>query len=144
MAPLVRRPLLWFLATSALLVVTMPIALYWAGLEAIDSLPKPPRELASLEQQFEAWQHVRGRGEPAIHALTPYSYLFDIAFNAEHDPGKVAAWQVARDHLLTHRTKSGMFWWHLSGAALTVWITRNWTTEQILTNAANSEGKHAG
>jgi len=141
---LVRRLLLGLLATGALLVVVMPIALYWVGIYAVDSLPSPPSELASAEQRSTAWQQVRGRGEPKIHALTPYSYLFDIAANAEQDPGKLAAWQVASDHLLTHRRNPGMVWWHLSGAALTIWISRNWTTEQILSNAAKSEGKHAG
>ena len=26
-------------------------------------------------------------------------------------------------------------WWHLSGAALTVWLTRNWSTEQLVAKA---------
>jgi len=24
-----------------------------------------------------------------------------------------------------------MLWWHLSGAALTIWLSRNWTDQQI-------------
>ncbi|MEK8047563.1 hypothetical protein [Ideonella margarita] len=106
---LVRRPLLAFLATAALLVLVVPIALYWAGLNAIDALPMPPSELATLDQQSEAWQRVRGRGEPEVHPLTPYSYLFNIAAHYQKDPGGLAAWLVARNHLLTHRQKPGMF-----------------------------------
>lgn len=127
------------MATGVLLVVVVPMALYWAGLNAIDTLPTPPSELATAEQQSEAWQRVRGRGQPDVRAQTPYSYLFDFAANAEQDPGKLAAWHVASNHLLTHQRKPGMFWWHLSGAALTIWITRNWTTAQILSDARKSE-----
>ena len=29
-----------------------------------------------------------------------------------------------------------MSYWHLSGAALTIWVSRNWTTDQIVTAAA--------
>jgi hypothetical protein len=31
-----------------------------------------------------------------------------------------------------HQRYSGTGWWHLSGAVLTIWLTRNWTTEQRL------------
>lgn len=48
----------------------------------------------------------------------------------------LAAWQVASAHLLIHRRSTGMSWWHLSGAALTIWVTRNWSTEQILSQAS--------
>jgi hypothetical protein len=36
-----------------------------------------------------------------------------------------------------------MIWWHLSGAALTIWVTRNWTTDQIVTAAAAIAGSRA-
>jgi hypothetical protein len=44
--------------------------------------------------------------------------------------GQLAAWQIARAHNSDHPV-GGMGWWHLSGAALTIWVTRHWSGEQI-------------
>ena len=41
-------------------------------------------------------------------------------------------------HLLNHQRHKGMSWWHLSGAALAIWLSRNWTDEEILSAAALS------
>ena len=49
------------------------------------------------------------------------------------------AWSVARSYNATHLDDRRMLWWHASGAALTIWLTRNWTQEQILAAAARLE-----
>jgi heme exporter protein D len=34
-----------------------------------------------------------------------------------------------------------MLFWHLSGSALTIWLSRNWTTEQIVCKALEIKEK---
>jgi len=50
-------------------------------------------------------------------------------------PGAHLAWLVARNHNQERRTDQRMIWWNLSGAALTIWLTRNWTTDQLVAKA---------
>jgi hypothetical protein len=53
-----------------------------------------------------------------------------------------AAWIVARSYNYSHLQHNQALWWHLSGAALTIWITRNWTSDQILSRAAELVKQH--
>lgn len=120
------------IAITALLAGLGPWALYWIGLQGVETLPSPPSAMATAEQRAVAWKRLRGRGPPSVPRLDPCAYLLAVATGAPQDPGVLAAWQVASAHLLEHRRHGGMRGWHLSGAALTIWITRNWTAEQIL------------
>jgi hypothetical protein len=57
--------------------------------------------------------------------------------SAKDDPevmgrGADAAWLVARNFNASHLARQGSAWWHLSGAALTIWLTRHWTPDQVL------------
>ncbi|QPF76230.1 hypothetical protein G8A07_27080 [Roseateles sp. DAIF2] len=141
MAKLLVRLALGLLATTALLAMTGPLALYWIGLEAVKTMPSPPATMATAEQQAAIWSGVRGQGDPFIPKLNPYSFLPYVASTAPQDPGVLISWQVASTHLLEHRRYRGMFWWHLSGAALTIWITRNWSSEQILSAASRFKAR---
>lgn len=133
MLKLFIRLTLGFIAMLVMVAVTGPWALYWIGLNAIDSMPSPPSALATTQQQAVAWKRVGGQGEPSIAVLNPYTYILTLKRPSPSHPGVLAAWLVARKHLLVHRRHLGMGWWHLSGAALTIWITRHWSSEQILT-----------
>ena len=130
------RVLVGLLASTALLLVASPLILYGVGLNAIESLPVPPVGIATEAQQANVWLRVRGHGTPQVQKLNPYSYIYSVATAAPQDPSALVAWQVAAEHLLVHRRSTGMSWWHLSGAALTIWVTRNWSSEQILSQAA--------
>jgi hypothetical protein len=46
------------------------------------------------------------------------------------------AWVIARNYNGSHLKNRRMIFWHLSGAALTIWVSRNWTAEQIVAAAA--------
>lgn len=125
-------------ATFALLLI-FPLILYWMGLNAVDGRPEKPRQLATIEEQSIIWKHARGTCTPHVSADDPYSYLASILFaqSKKHTPpDQLVTWWVARDYLSTHKRYKGMGWWHLSGAALTIWLSRNWTTEEILSGVA--------
>jgi hypothetical protein len=97
----------------------------------VDGRPVPLPNTASAAQRADAWSKFRGTGSPSIPKLTPYTY-----FTEDNEAGVRVAWFVARKYLAEHRQTQGMLWWHLSGAALTIWLTRNLSADELLTMAA--------
>lgn len=133
------KVLMMLLGSAMVLIFYAPILLYWCGLGGIEGRPQPPLHLACQEQKQWVWGKARGTGVPHVEEKNPYTYFWPL-IRGEHPSnraGAVVAWWVASDYLLTHQRHRGMGWWHLSGAALTIWVTRNWTSDEILTAAAN-------
>lgn len=133
----VLQPFLCFLLALAMLLLASPYVLYRLGLSGIEGLPQKPVLSASKEQQASVWSEARGDGTPHVAAMNPYTYAARLVFTpgAATPPGELTAWRVAARHLMTHRRYQGMAWWHLSGTALTIWLSRNWTEEEILSAA---------
>jgi hypothetical protein len=126
----------WFAA----LAVTVPWLLYGAGLYAAAGVPEPAPH-ASVSVQLEIWQKAGGRGEPLVTATNPYTYVY---YADKGRPDVVVASWVARSYLRHHLGLYGTLRWQLSGAALTIWLTRNWSAEQLLSKAASIEALNAG
>jgi hypothetical protein len=131
------------IALAAVLIVHIalaPLGLYALGLNNVDGRPSPPSsthltpaDQALLERTFRISQPI------TVEPLSPWSY---VTF-AQEDPkrtaaagGVDAAWVVARHYNSHHLENRSSIWWHLSGAALTIWITRHWTSDQVLSAAA--------
>jgi hypothetical protein len=134
------RVLRQLIATSvwavAALLLASPLGLYWVGLSNIEGRPRKPTHLASVEQQSLVWKRAHGNGAPRVEVDTPYSYLISIFSTQRTAPSRLVTWWVARDYLSSHKRYEGMERWHLSGAALVIWLSRNWTSEEILSAAA--------
>jgi hypothetical protein len=116
----------------------LPPALYWLGLSGIEGRPQKPQQLASAEEQTAVWNRARGEGMPHVEADNPYSFMASLFFaNAQRTPpSQLVTWWVARDYLARHKRFEEMGWWHFSGAALAIWLSRNWTSNEILSAAA--------
>lgn len=132
------RILLALAICTTLLVVAAPYALYRLGLHGIEGRPAKPLRLATPEQQQWVWTQFKAsglRGERKVVPLDPCSYAYDLLSGHAEDTqtfGNLLAWNVARPYLMEHRRFKGMGWWHLSGEALSIWLTRNWSTEELL------------
>jgi hypothetical protein len=124
----------------AVVVVASPLALYWVGLIGVRGLPDRPTELAPLEQRQFVWQQARGSGPPTVDAMNPYSVSLNLLAPAPSRPapGELVAWWVASGYLLEHRKYEGMGWWHLSGMALAIWLSRNWSSEELMSAGAQA------
>jgi hypothetical protein len=133
-----RRSIAIFLCVAVALVLASPLALYCLGLSGIDGLPQKPLQLVSKEQQDLIWKRARAKGMPRIEAMNPYWFAVTLLVkkNASTPPDQLVVWWVASGYLLNHQRYQGMGWWHLSGAALTIWLSRNWTSEEILSAVA--------
>ena len=121
----------------ALVTYSIPWALYAFSLAQIEGRPVPPQAASlSADDLSELGRRYRIEGAPNVTPLSPWIYLkalltSDLKDLAER--GTAMAWAVARQHNGTHL--SDRFYWHPSGAALTIWITRSWTQEQIMSAA---------
>jgi hypothetical protein len=114
------------------LALILPWAAYWVGLSRISQYPSPPSQAISTAQREWVWSLAKGSGEPVIVQLSPYSYLYDLfILKGNNDRNMQVAWWAASEHLIKQDSTQRMLWWHLSGAALTIWLTRNWTDQQI-------------
>jgi hypothetical protein len=140
---LIRRIIISLVCGVAFIVIAGPWGLYWLGLNASEGKPTPPTVLASTDAQLATWKRVHGVGPPNVVPLNPYSYILVgvLSGSQPQDPSLMVAWSVASGYLLEHRRYKGGLWWHLSGTALTIWLTRNWTTEQLLTSVSDSQRK---
>ena len=133
----IRRLLTIPLCITVTLLLALPPGLYWLGLSGVDGVPEKPLQLASKEQQALVWKRAHGNGVPRIAAINPYSFAMTLFVKKDPgvDPEQLIIWRLAAGYLMNHQRQKGMGWWHLSGAALTIWLSRHWTQEEILSAA---------
>jgi hypothetical protein len=141
-----RRTALLRLTSCVLVAVAglawlAPWALYGLALSHIEGRPSAP-ELRQISPENEVFlrDHLKAQQGFCIVPLSPVSYLSTLATTGSgrsaEENGAYATWIVARDYNSSHLDTKKSLWWHLSGAALTIWLTRNWTPDQILSKAA--------
>lgn len=126
------RILMVSLVASGLLIYSGPWLLYGAGLAMINGRPTPPEQPASISaaQREYLLRELGYEQSLAVQRLNPWSY--GCALASGNKPKAQVAWLVARNYVAKHRKTQSNLSWHLSGAALTVWLTRHWSNEQLL------------
>jgi hypothetical protein len=129
------------IAVVAFVVLALPAIAYGIGLSKIEGRPiaADPASFSSA-QVNSAWQSCREHLPIALDPLNPWGYAAKILWGDTGfaGNGQLAAWLVARRYNSSH-LPGGMKWWHLSGAALTIWVTRNWSAEQVAATLARDE-----
>lgn len=124
----------------ALAIGLIPPLAYLYGLAQVDGRPMPPavRSLSAAERAG-LWRSLGERGEPALPPLTTYGYVWRIlTADTDFPPGTNAAARVATTYLRVHM-RGGTHpqtRWHVAGMALTIWVTQNWTADELLAWAA--------
>ena len=139
------RDLTRFLALMAwallLLLLLSPWLLYELGLSRLERLPTPPAQLATAEQQAWVWQQARSQGMPQVEPMNPYGFRLRFFNEAPvSTPGERLTLWVAREHLL-QLPRRRMGWWHLSYAALSIWLSRHWSAEELASAASPSSAR---
>jgi|SRR5450755_2606826 len=131
--------------TALVLVVTtlsaaaaVPWLMYWIGLSEIDGRPTPITHAVTAEQIDGLFKRLRISQPAKLDPISPYSY-----FLQGPRPGASSriAWVIASSHNVRHL--SDRRYWHLSGAALTIWLTRNWTPTELIASAIELEKPRA-
>jgi hypothetical protein len=130
----------------AVLVVTMlsaaiagPWLIYWIALSKIEGRPTPATHKATPEQVDGLFKRLRLSQPVQIDPISPYSYFLQGAHPAAASIRLATV--IARSHNAKHlRDRS---YWHLSGTALTIWLTRNWTPAELIAGAIEAESPAA-
>lgn len=136
MFKLTKRYCISVLVVILLIALLSPWLVYEAGLSNINGRPSIGNaNFVSREDATEIWIELKETGPIRMEIMTPYSYLFFLILDGPNSPGSRLAWYVARDYNADRLKDKRMIWWHLSGAAMTVWLTRNSNLEDLLTKA---------
>jgi hypothetical protein len=127
-----HRAIISMLAIIGLLAA-LPGLVYIVGLAKVHGRPTPADPARfSQEAIAAAWQQCQETPPIAVQALNPWGFTGKFLFgNPLHTvPGERSAWRIASTHNVSHPVGNSL-WWHTSGTALTIWITRHWSAEQI-------------
>lgn len=119
-----------------------PMFIYGWGLSNLASKPVPSTVHLSYEKQKNIWFHVGEVGEPSIKPVTPYGYigylkcyndnLAAIEVCSKKYPGLRIAYLSVKDQVLDKIVDRRALYWHITGAAYAVWVTRNWNVQQVI------------
>ena len=136
------RKLLVFIATVLVVLGLMiPWGLYALGLSNVVGRPSEVADKPiNSEDDAILRRELRAQCGISVVPLSPLSYFFNLMLTnstaSAEESGADAASLVARNYNASHLKNRQSLWWHLSGASLTIWITRNWTPSQVLSKAA--------
>jgi hypothetical protein len=122
------------------LIALAPLGLYALGLSNVDGRPLPPASSHLTPADQALPEHAFRAPQPiTVERLSPWTYITSILEDSNQTAaanGLNAASFVALHYNVRHLKNRRSTWWHLSGAALTIWITRHWTSDQVLSAAA--------
>ncbi|MGH8444007.1 MAG: hypothetical protein ACREVL_02015 [Solimonas sp.] len=123
-------------AVLGLLIYALPWALYAWGLSLVDGRPTPP-ETASISDGDRLFlqEHLRSSRPLQVRPLSPWSYIAMLVAadkEASRDKSTVTCWIVARDYNEEHLRGRRAPWQVLSGVAMTIWVSRHWTSDEVL------------
>ena len=119
------------------LLVLAPWAVYELGLWNIATLPAPPDSANITAATKQAiWNQFEEPGPVSVTPLSPHGYIVALATNERSlPPGARIAWCVARNHNSGTLKHGRTIWWRISGMALTIWLTRNCSADQLIAKA---------
>lgn len=123
----------------------LPWLAYRMGMDNMDAGPLPPEAVNYTDPQAMAvWEERKEALPIALHPITPW-HFYHLIWCSRYDdniedflgcgneyPGLHAAAYVAKRHLDEHLIHRGLVWRYMSRAALTVWISRNWSVERVV------------
>ena len=124
-------------ACAAAVALASPGVLYAFLMWRFESRPVPALPLNDVAVEETQWLRCSETLPVTVETLNPWRYAF-LMLNEKPEAGlprgSRTAWQIARAHNLAHLDNRS--WWHPAGAALTIWLTRNWSARQLVATAA--------
>lgn len=120
------------------LFAALPGIVYVVGLAKVHGRPVPADpHLFSRHAVAAAWEQCREAPPVVVKATNPWGVTGIFLFGDPHrtTPGERAAWRIASTHNASYSVGNTL-WWHISGVALTIWMTRHWSAEQIAATLA--------
>jgi hypothetical protein len=109
-----------------------PWLIYWFGLNQIEGRPTAATHTVTAEQIDGLFKRLRISQPVQIDPISPYSYFLQ---GAHPSSSTRVAWIIARSYNAKNLSDRRMLYWHVSGVALTIWLTRNWTPTELIAKA---------
>ena len=134
-----KRRVALVIGSLTALLLSVPWIIYFAGLSNIAGRPLPVQTAAVATSVAKLQRDLRVDGPIQVEVISPWSYVVGLMSEnpiSHAESGTRAAWLIARHYNADHLVNRKMIWWHISGAALTIWITRHWTSAQVVATAA--------
>lgn len=116
----------------------MPGILYYVGLYNIHGKPEISNIDKLDENQLKSLlTYHKEENIPEIRRVNPWEYTFTLLTNESSSipSGTNIVWSIVRSYNSNNIKNKRMIYWHLSGAALTIWLSNNWTQNQIMAKA---------
>lgn len=129
-----KKKIIIILAVIIFIIAMAPWLLYGIGLYNVSGRPEYASTKITNEEAKIIWKELRETGPIHVEQISPWEYalLFFKKKPLNNYPGMNSAWFVVRDFNLNRIENKRIGFWHLSGASMTIWLTRNWTTNEIL------------
>lgn len=131
---------------SSLLFLTLmllsPLFLYWWGLSNLNQPPIPSENKLTPDRELVVWMTAKEIGKPRVKRITVYGYILYLRCQAENGlyarecmnkyPGLRLASLSIRNQVAerVHGQRSSVS--HVTWAAYSIWVTRNWNIHQVL------------
>jgi len=140
-----KKIILIFFVVLVTLILAGPWLLYAIGLTNVSGRPTLPITSVTDEEAKNIWVDLKETGSVRITKIGPWDYiLMVLAPSTQKKPvGMHATWFVVSDYNINQLKNKNMLYWHISGAAMTIWLSRNWTTEEILSKVKEIRKKNA-
>jgi hypothetical protein len=138
---MIRVKFLIALALGAFLI-GLPWIAYGVGLANVEGRPAPPLTPHLDAEQME-FLHVaiRKAGVFSVEPMSPWDYAMNLMRSPENlaTGGMKATEIVAADWTAAHQRRPEPLLRRLSEIAMTIWLTQNWKTDEILLRAYQIE-----
>lgn len=116
----------------SVLCLATPAALYAWGLSLVEARPVPPANLVTAKQGLDAWQYIEDDPSgPHVPKLNPWTVAFHY-LRTTRPTDSLTLQILARNHVRDHLQDYRVIAWHISVASIAIWVSRNWTEEQVL------------
>ena len=137
------KGIVFLIAGLLILLGSLPFGLYLWGINNLDAPPLPVINIQHKVVMLETWKQAGEIGSPNIRTMNIYDYIFYLECQNRNGinsdiclteyPGIRIAALAVRNHVYSNLGKSsGKFKSHITRIAYTVWVTRYWTAEQII------------
>ena len=127
------------LAVIVTVLLSGPWVIYELALLQIEGRPKPPKhKVISAEKAHRLWFCLGQKQSIFVQRRSPPYLIYGLLVGglpATRTSGDFVVWQIAKNHNIKRSNSRRHGDRHLAGAGLTIWLTRNWTSDQILTAA---------
>ena len=147
-----KKTIFWGILILFVLGAGLPMGAYWLGLDNTVRRPTAPRPVTVAKTSAtEVWKLRKETFPIALRPITPW-HFYELLWCSRDDdtledfltcegkyPGLRASAYVAKAYLKDNVKQDGVVWRYLSRTALAIWLSRNWSTRELVSELIRLE-----